>query len=280
MNVRGRRGTGPRKQKRPNETNTDVSEDSSPVAKLFKTYQIELDTRYDKYERLLKKSRDLTIESKRIIFLLHRVSSDSNKDEILKEAENRLNDLFKVVISGISSELSKREFYQFLRAFSPGLQEFVEAISFYYYLKHEKLVHIGEIHYPDFAENSSEIPAETKSPESGLPLSALLTPADFILGIADLTGELMRKCINSVAAGDIEEPFKLCNVLQNIYEALCSFNYNRELKRKLMVLKNSTQKVENACYAIKIRGSEIPKHMLTDFFSSEEEFKENIDCDG
>ncbi|GBN19562.1 Translin-associated protein X [Araneus ventricosus] len=156
MNFRGRRGTGPRKQKRPNETNMDVNEDSSPVAKLFKTYQIELDTRYDKYERLVKKSRDLTIESKRIIFLLHRVSSDSNKDEILKEAENRLNDLFKDVISGISLELSKREFYQFLRAFSPGLQEFVEAISFYYYLKHEKLVHIGEIHNPDFVQKSSE----------------------------------------------------------------------------------------------------------------------------
>ncbi|KAF8788911.1 translin-associated protein X-like [Argiope bruennichi] len=279
MNFRGRRGNAQRKQKRPNEENADVTEDSSPIAKLFKTYQIELDSRYDKHERLVKKSRDLTIESKRIIFLLHRVSSDGGKDEILKEAEDRLSDLFKNVISGISSELSKRELYQFLRAFSPGLQEFVEAFSFYYYLKHETLVHIGEIHNPDFLQKSSEIPVDHKSPESGLPLSALLTPTDFILGIADLTGELMRKCINSVAAGDIEEPFRLCNVLQNIYEALGSFNYNRELKRKLMVLKNSMQKVENACYAIKIRGSEIPKHMLTDFFSNEEEFKENIDCD-
>lgn len=45
----------------------------SPIQILFKGYQVELDARYDKYERLVKKSRDLTIESKRIIFLLHRV---------------------------------------------------------------------------------------------------------------------------------------------------------------------------------------------------------------
>lgn len=42
--------------------------------KLFEQYQIELDAKHDKHERLIKKSRDLTIESKRIIFLLHRVT--------------------------------------------------------------------------------------------------------------------------------------------------------------------------------------------------------------
>lgn len=35
-------------------------------------FQLELDTRHDKYERLVKLSRDITIESKRTIFLLHR----------------------------------------------------------------------------------------------------------------------------------------------------------------------------------------------------------------
>ncbi|GFR31347.1 translin-associated protein X [Trichonephila clavata] len=280
MNYRGRRGNPQWKQKRPNETNE--SEDNSPVVKLFKTYQTELDARYDKYERLVKKSRDLTIESKRVIFLLHRVSSDGNKEEILKEAESRLHALFKDVISGISSELTKRELYQFVRAFSPGLQEFVEAVSFYYYLKNENVVHIEEVHNPDFLQQLSEVsdPNEEKEKvESGLPLASMLTPIDFILGIADLTGELMRKCINSVAAGDIDEPFRLCFVLQSIYEALSSHNYNKELKRKLFVLKSSLQKVENACYAIRIRGSEIPKHMLADFFSNEEDYKENIECD-
>ncbi|GFT84324.1 translin-associated protein X [Trichonephila clavipes] len=74
MSYRGHRVNAQRKQKRPNDTNGSGIEDNSPVIKLFKTYQTELDARYDKYERLVKKSRDLTIESKRVIFLLHRVS--------------------------------------------------------------------------------------------------------------------------------------------------------------------------------------------------------------
>ncbi|GIY78117.1 translin-associated protein X [Caerostris darwini] len=269
--------------KKRNDDTTPFTEDNSPVVKLFRNYQIELDTKYDKYERLIKKSRDLTIESKRIIFLLHRVSSDKNKNEILQEAATRLNNLYNDVIKGISSELTKRELHKFIRAFSPGLQEFVEAVSFYYYLKNETIISIEEIHHPDFLQIPSEVKADLNTEEqhqvTELPLSSLLTPVDFILGIADLTGELMRKCINSVAAGDIDEPFKLCDVLQNIYEALGSYNYKKELKRKLFVFKSSLQKVENACYAIKIRGSEIPKHLLADFFSTEDEYKQNIDCD-
>lgn len=40
----------------------------------FEVFQQELDTKHDKYERLVKISRDVTIESKRSIFLLHRVT--------------------------------------------------------------------------------------------------------------------------------------------------------------------------------------------------------------
>lgn len=41
---------------------------------VFAVFQQELDTKHDKYERLVKISRDVTIESKRTIFLLHRVT--------------------------------------------------------------------------------------------------------------------------------------------------------------------------------------------------------------
>lgn len=33
-----------------------------------------------------------------------------------------------------------------------------------------------------------------------------ITPVDYLLGVADLTGELMRMCINSVGNGDIATP--------------------------------------------------------------------------
>lgn len=54
----------------------------SPVAQAFLQYKTQLDTKHDKHEALVKISRDVTIESKRIIFHLHRciglVSSISN----------------------------------------------------------------------------------------------------------------------------------------------------------------------------------------------------------
>jgi hypothetical protein len=44
---------------------------NSAVIKCFQQYAAELDFKHDKYERIVKLSRDITIESKRIIFLLH-----------------------------------------------------------------------------------------------------------------------------------------------------------------------------------------------------------------
>lgn len=49
-------------------------DESSPVIQMFRGFQQELDYRHDKHERIVKLSRDITIESKRAIFLLHRVS--------------------------------------------------------------------------------------------------------------------------------------------------------------------------------------------------------------
>lgn len=43
---------------------------------MFKEYGAELDTKHDRHERIVKISRDITIESKRIIFLLHSAATD------------------------------------------------------------------------------------------------------------------------------------------------------------------------------------------------------------
>lgn len=49
-------------------TNMDATQE------LFGLYQKKLDAKNDKFERLVKLSRDITIESKRLIFQLHRCS--------------------------------------------------------------------------------------------------------------------------------------------------------------------------------------------------------------
>ena len=100
-------------------------------------------------------------------------------------------------------------------------------------------------------------------------ISVLVTPLDYVLGIADLTGELMRLAINSIGAGNLDLPFKLCCFIREIHDAFVLIgNRSRELPRKLSVLRQSLHKVEAACYTLQVRGSEIPKHMLADVIVS------------
>lgn len=50
-------------------------DESNPVVMSFRQYAKELDAKHDRHERIFKYSRDITIESKRIIFLLHTIDN-------------------------------------------------------------------------------------------------------------------------------------------------------------------------------------------------------------
>ncbi|KAL8185900.1 UNVERIFIED_CONTAM: hypothetical protein K2H54_059630, partial [Gekko kuhli] len=164
------------------------------------------------------------------------------------------------------------------------LQEYVEAVSFQYFIKTRTLVSIEEINKQLIfkAEDNEE---ETKVPASDCLntqshiWNLKVTPVDYLLGVADLTGELMRMCINSVGNGDIDTPFELSQFLRQIYDGFSYIGNTGpyEVSKKLYTLKQSLAKVENACYTLKVRGSEIPKHMLADVFSTKTEIIEQED---
>ncbi|XP_025909168.1 translin-associated protein X [Nothoprocta perdicaria] len=249
---------------------------SSALMMSFKSFQLELDTRHDKYERLVKLSRDITIESKRTIFLLHRFTSAPNGEEILNESEAKL-DAVRRKIKQVAQELIGEDMYQFHRAISPGLQEYVEAVSFQYFIKTRSLISVEEINKQLIftAEDREEITNKTSDSQDKQPAtwSLKVTPVDYLLGVADLTGELMRLCISSVGNGDIDTPFELSQFLRQIYDGFTFIGNTGpyEVSKKLYTLKQSLAKVENACYTLKVRGSEIPKHMLADVFSTKTE---------
>ena len=76
MSFRGRRNfKGNNREKRPREESAVQENSSNPFFEDFKTYQFELDNKHDRHERLVKLGRDVTIESKRIIFLLHNIDA-------------------------------------------------------------------------------------------------------------------------------------------------------------------------------------------------------------
>lgn len=275
------------KQRRADDRERSDVDESLPVVKMFRAFQVELDDRYDRYERLVKLSRDLTIESKRIIFLLHRIMSQEQKDKVLAEADSKLTELNASCLREIATELKGQSYYLYLRAFSPGLQEYVEAVTFFHYIKDGRLITLEEINkaliFDEQAEEAESdiVAASEPTPETPPATIALeITPMDYILGIADLTGELMRKCINAVGQGNLEEPFVLCSFLRDVYTGFIGLGNTagREVNRKVWTLFQSVRKVENACYTIKVRGSEIPSHMLMDMFNSSFAEKESPEC--
>lgn len=129
------------------------------------------------------------------------------------------------------------------------------------------------------SETNKAVPDDSTSSEDYH--IVLVPPSEYILGVADLTGEMMRRAINSVSAGDFDRPFEICKFLQDIEAAYASLgNANREVYRKLHTLRQSLRKVEAACYTLKVRGSEVPKHMLIDMISKPNISQLNVDDNG
>ena len=196
--------------------------------------------------------------------------------------------------------------------FMPGLQEYIEAMSFYHFLKTHQLITLNAVEkdliFPrngktgdltlislgsgsqgetqvhintcvDMEGGDELIDCSLTEPtvthcishdSDGSDLvKVTVPPVEFMMGIADLTGELMRSAIMSVSAGNIDFPVQVCYFMRTIHNAFASYvNTAPELNRKMWTLKQSLEKVENACYTLKVRGSEIPKHMLSSIFTS------------
>lgn len=131
------------------------------------------------------------------------------------------------------------------------MQEFVEAFTFLEYLKGKDL--------SDWQQVQDRLKYKGDDNESK-EISFQFIPAEYILGLADLTGEIMRNCINSLGSGDIENCFKTCNFLQNIYSKYLTLNlvHNRarDFSQKISTMRASTIKCENVCYNLKVRGTE------------------------
>ncbi|XP_059477889.1 translin-associated protein X [Neocloeon triangulifer] len=274
MSYRGnRRGGGGGGRRNDQKFHRDVKSDpgeevdeSSEVVQTFRQFAKELDAKHDKYERLVKLSRDVTIESKRIIFLIHTIGSEDKKEQILSQAKSRLKQVEVNLLQPIAKELAGEDIYQFIRAFSPGIQEYVEAKTFCCYMESKSIPSWTDIQQ-DLTYSSE--PSSEETPAVVETLQTPMLPTDFMLGLGDLTGELMRRCINCVGMGQLDSCQQLCIFLRLVYKHFLGTNCigYKEMGRKSYTLRQSLLKTENACYTIHVRGSEVPKHLLAQAIS-------------
>ena len=123
----------------------------------------------------------------------------------------------------------------YARAYTNGYQELVEALTFYHFLRFSSLVSFQ--HLAPFFRGT-------------------LLVLDYVLGVLDLTGEMMRACITSITAGDTDTPLQVASFLSQMDSHLQQFRpfSPKELSSKLKTLSASLHKVERACYSLHLRG--------------------------
>jgi len=107
-------------------------------------------------------------------------------------------------------------------------QEYVEALVFYHYVKNDKIVSMEELGMGTY---------------------------EYLLGLCDLTGELMRKAVNLIIKGKLSDAEKIRDLVDEIYHEFLDFNLrNGELRKKSDQIKWNLEKLENMMYDLKIKG--------------------------
>lgn len=191
-------------------------------------------------------------------------------------------DTISKLYAGISRDLQGLDSYRYNRQITGGNQEFMEALTFQHYLETQEL-----ISYDESVKRLAELGGDGGA--------VLLTPSDYILGVFDMVGELMRFSITAIATSgqlptskadsDIQmadadaddstqilaaEDRDVLTDLRNLrihLEALDASTdgaFGRDISKKMGVMQVCVQKVENALYGLIVRGSERPKGWVPD----------------
>ncbi|THD00072.1 hypothetical protein EYZ11_000397 [Aspergillus tanneri] len=244
-----------------------MSEPSGQILSIFRTFRDELDEHHDRRERLVKISRDITALSKKIVRTINAPIPAS----IAKETQSRftqIQDLFRSTVPDITGINNWR--YQ--RQLSGAVQEFIEAISFRQYLQTQTLISLEEV--------TTQLPSEI-----------LVTEEDYLMGLFDLTGEMMRFAITTLSTGAQKQQTDSTEEVENtghsklgdsqagivvdlremrsLFEGLSvprrhnTFMY-KDMAKKMDVMQSSVEKVERAAYGILVRGSERPAGWMPD----------------
>lgn len=217
----------------------------------FEQFRATLDERNDRRERIIKISRDITAESKKLIFALHRVKPPSsppleNSDNFVSvprpEDVDKRSSLIKTLLVKLAAELtSPKDVWRFQKSYSPGIQEFIEAVTFEGYIFTGKIPTIEQVQ----SQN----------------MDTPITMSDYLLGVLDLTGELMRRAVTYPTTR-----LAILNTLRHISVQFEMFygpgsvgksSASSDFTTKRKVLRSSCRKVEEIWYQQNVRGNEL-----------------------
>jgi predicted translin family RNA/ssDNA-binding protein len=109
-----------------------------------------------------------------------------------------------------------------------ALQEYAEALCYYHFIKNKK------------------IPTRA---------SLKIDNESYLMGLCDLTGELVRKAVNEAIKKNFRKAMEIKELVDEIYGEFLKFNLrNSELRRKSDQIKWNLRKLEDIVFELKLKG--------------------------
>jgi predicted translin family RNA/ssDNA-binding protein len=180
----------------------------------------ELDSFENQRELSIHQSREIIRLSKKVIYAVHRndMSSASESAALMKAGMKKL-------YAGTSDAKLLVS-----GSFKVAVQEYVEAFCFYELMKNNRI-----------------------PPNSELKLDAEF----YLLGLTDLTGELVRKAINSAIKGNYKTALKLKDLVSDLYDELMLFDFaGGELRKKFDSIKYDLKKLDDLALSLKLSNKD------------------------
>lgn len=262
---------------------------------------------HDERELVIRLCRDINSYSKKMIFTLHRV-----QNEMTLELYEQLLANFKIISEKLSILYNKflynENFVQLKSTVSNSVEEMIEAFTFAYYIMNRDVLPYDKFSYVirclilsynyklnlfntkllnyalcellfDVVENT--ITDEVEAPYDSVEFEVdFILPGDYLMGLFDLTGEIMRHSITHI----VDERLKTVNLkslenltfmknlnkhLKELFLKFPNVNINRGvfstdrnykagsiMDKKLLTLQQSISKVETMICDMTIKGNE------------------------
>ncbi|OLN92769.1 Translin-associated protein X-like protein [Colletotrichum chlorophyti] len=226
-----------------NEPKQKPAAPESQFTPMFLKFRDELDEHHDRRERIVKASRDVTALSKKIVNKLGQLPAFAQKD-----ITTRMEDI-KTILGSIEKDTQGINRYRYANSLR-CLEELVEALSFSHYLETQTLISLED--------TTKKVPANVS-----------ITENDYMYGLFDLFGEMMRFATVTTAQTGQLAGVEGRNILMDIHELSSCFEIlpeipTKDFRGKMEVMRTSVRKVEKLGYGLAIRGTERPKGWVPD----------------
>lgn len=179
----------------------------------FESVQQELKDFEEKREEVIRKSRSIIMLSKQIIYAAQR-----NELEKAEELCAAIRKAVKELPSGYyDTDMEK-----------VAVQEYVEAVCFFEFVKNRKL------------PTRRELEVSTES---------------YLLGLCDLTGELVRQAVNAVINKKNKEALEIKEFVEELYGEFLQFDLRGgQLRKKADSIKWNLRKLEDLALGISVKS--------------------------